>query len=1060
MNKSREKIAPRIDETADVNLSPESSMLPPEKEAYFESLLGKEEFKWISGIDRHSKLALFMEKWSEVSHDMSSIKNLLEQRKLWFAIKKEGQAFQEFIKEKIHDGLKGGSIKDTYHLRNLYQYLGCEDSEHFFVELLDNPAVWNCKDGSTVHNILNFFKKNEAYETEDAIIRYINNTLQPGYSRIAHRDSDLSVAVEALRKIFGDNEANKLLQSTAEKDATFNGWFQKIKSSYSVSHSWGYSWISEPTIPDKFNEEVEAARLVKLEAQYNEWLINPPVKPSESSDSYNDDLYDDLYELPDSLEHSDYYLKNKETPPANKKRKYIYHEAGAWETGKTINFHGRFVPKLEKAVPLTAENWQDSIFRTIDESSPDSYLNFLVGVIRGDAEKQKESPELSRERIYKAAVLGFGRALSLGILEEKREEALDEVDRTRELIIELCSKYGAEENFLEYLTDHADQVRGMLTGPLADLYKEEDSGLPESAKSFMIYNAWRNKSREIPDFRKLLAEKVRWFLANDLSNNAIETEFFDGDTLIKRGTSLERMSDILSEYTKGLSLYKTVEEQDIPVYWEANEKLTDLDVDRAVVFGRDGKYFFTALKAFDFGIGTKELKYVVITSNIREEYRNVNKDRIYKYLKQNGVSLDFNFIDTGYSGSLPELAIKSLADAAGIEISSDEIDKRINLLSSTRLLRKELSRKTRGDQGYKIDNIEQRPQSMYSPVYLDIDDKGKITPNVVPTSVSNQLQAWVVEHASFRNFAPRLNPEKRISYLQANPLKGYEFIQDFPGGGTIGTHPIELWKDKYGREVLIKGGPAHTLRADFLGYQFLHEFGNINTPQTELLETSNGLKLKMEFLKDWKPGGIHLGEEYKESEDIKGGLLIDALLGQYDRTPWNFMFKENQVAFIDNGGSVFSRARGGHKGFPEHFEIKELQEILSNPQFPGQPVNEAYDNFVRVENGEIKILDPILMRDLLYRFKSILSDDKIDLLIERALYLDGRRSMADAEVNIEELGDELSRLGVGSSDYNKTSEAIATYRRVIEAGGEVTYLKAALKQRRDDIIKLFREDKT
>ena len=43
------------------------------------------------------------------------------------------------------------------------------------------------------------------------------------------------------------------------------------------------------------------------------------------------------------------------------------------------------------------------------------------------------------------------------------------------------------------------------------------------------------------------------------------------------------------------------------------------------------------------------------------------------------------------------------------------------------------------------------------------------------------------------------------------------------------------------------------------------------------------------------------------------------------------------------------------------------------------------------------------------------------------------------------------------SHYRKTKAAIETYEKVIEAGGQATYLKKALKKRRDDIILIFTE---
>ncbi len=372
---------------------------------------------------------------------------------------------------------------------------------------------------------------------------------------------------------------------------------------------------------------------------------------------------------------------------------------------------------------------------------------------------------------------------------------------------------------------------------------------------------------------------------------------------------LERFTSIIAAYKGNLRLYKDVEDKDTPIYWEAKEKLEDLDLSRLVVFGRDGKYFFTALKASDFGFKEKELKYVVITRLMDAPKL---KDNVTEYLRQNGVALDFSFVDTGYRGSIPEMAIKYLSDAGGFELSREEIDKRIKLLSSHYEKREELSKKRILEhiRSSRIDSIEERPQNIKSPENFIIDRNGKLKPEARPFPATEQLKAWTVEHAIMRNFSPRLNPDKTINYIQKNPLEGCKFVEDYHGN-YIGTHPLELWEYANGRKLLVKGGPHHTLRADFVGQKFLSAVG-VFTPDSELINVDGELKLKMDFLEGFKEGGIELPKEYHNDEQIQAGLFVDALLGQYDRTPWNIMFDERgKVAFIDNGAGLFSRARGG-----------------------------------------------------------------------------------------------------------------------------------------------------
>ena len=63
----------------------------------------------------------------------------------------------------------------------------------------------------------------------------------------------------------------------------------------------------------------------------------------------------------------------------------------------------------------------------------------------------------------------------------------------------------------------------------------------------------------------------------------------------------------------------------------------------------------------------------------------------------------------------------------------------------------------RGDARPSIDVVEGRPKSIDSPRRLTVDARGKVHPAIEPNQVDEQLRAWVVEHVSFRNFAPKLD---------------------------------------------------------------------------------------------------------------------------------------------------------------------------------------------------------------------------------------------------------------------------------------------------------------
>ncbi|MBI2064600.1 MAG: hypothetical protein HYT62_00930 [Candidatus Yanofskybacteria bacterium] len=1001
------------------------------KEADFDKLIDK--VLGMTELHTQARLKSFMHVWLDDEVPLSYKESLLKARKFWFSLKKEGVALQNIIKDKISSS---SSDTEIYYLIKLYRNLGYEDSTEFFSQLLDNPKIWNNQDFSSVMNILEFLKENNDPKAVEAIIRYINNILTPGYAREQFLDNDLYRPVAVLRAILGEDGLREALQLLVEQDTTFNGWFQKYKLLYDAN-TQTYSDRKNEFAVDVFNEEEEVVRLIELEKQYNGW-----VKDAEESKK----LAENQPTSKDKIYHSD------------QTQIILNRESRRWEGGRFFNFSGRFRPRVEKGISVTEDNYLKALEGTINTTSRteedtdpwEANLNLLSGIVDEQILEGENLKMLNRQELFRLVTLSVGEILCSAVLSGKREESLAKLEILRKFISQ--NEKNISPFFSYYLKDGLARIERYIKNDLNFDFPE----LPNSAGSFLMYHAWYNKTRELPDFRTLLAEKIRWLMANDLVYNSQSISFNEETGLPISGSSFNKFIELINTYKENLDLYKKVEEEDTPIYWEAVDKLEDSDAKKVVVFGRDGRFFFTALKASTFGVSDKEIRYVVITRIMRSVE---TKERITEYLMQNGISLDFTFIDTGFRGTIPELAIEHLADEQGVQLTAGEINKKIALLSSSLNERTELSRKRRTHdlQQNAITKIEDhRPQNMESPANLKTDKRGKLQPDGRPHSVSAQLGYWVVEHASLRNFAPRLNAQKRIEYLKQNPLEGLTFVQDY-SGESIGTHPMELWQDKFGKKFLIKGGPEHTLRANLVGQRFL-KLAGVKVPETDNVMVGDELKLKMEFLEGYKVTGLSLPSKLKQSELIQRALLIDAWLGQYDRTPWNIMSDQfGHIAFIDNGAGLFSRARGGHKGFPENFDVNQLAEVLANPQFPGQPVNEAYHNLIEVKNGEVNVKDKYRLELILKNFMNIATDTNINAVIEQAGYPDGRRSITYLESIIEGLEKEMKYLSPGSSDYKKTEEAIATYKKVIEAGGESSYLKKALRQRRNDILKIFKD---
>jgi len=1014
----------------------------------FEVLLGKETFEFVTPWEYQHSYKDFQSRWSE-HHTLESKKHMLEIRRRWIEMKQAGGAFEKFFEYKLKELLDHNDTSGVYRYLFAYMALGYENAPVFCGEVLGHKSVWANADGSTLGRIFQFLGKTKDPKAAEAILQFINHVTSKEYERTRkeHQTHDLEEAARVLQEVLGE-KTEEVLQALADEDTTFAGWFEKRKLTL-LSQKSLTSYYTKLEF-EEFNEELEAERLQRLDEEYEEFRENPPSTPQSgwSPESFSDPFGKAKPLTP--------FQEESPLPAKPRDVLEIDYTFSPWEKDKLVNFYGRFTPKLKEGIAINHETYMASLFATVSSEVRDDnedHFNFLCGVTREEFATAELPETLSIEHAYHMAALTFSRALCLSVLEGNHDEAISEVGLLKEFFASVAEKMTDEKEiaFMLSLSNQLNEVQGHIAES-----KEAPSSpeLPESAKSFLLYHATLKRSRQIPDFRTLLSEKIRWYLSLDIFHRTKDIGLKRDEERIspRQGPSFQHMRSIVSEYDTNLKLYQKIEDQDVPLYWEARETLDDLDARRIVVFGRDGRFFFVALKASDFGLAEQELKYVVVTSPMKEH---LFRPQVKKYLTQNGVTLDFTFVDSGFSGSIPRLAIEVLAEAGGVSLSTDEIDKRIKLLAARLdLRRRELSRKTAspGDRERSIERIEDRPQRYARPSSFVEDDDGTLHPYLQPHSVETQLQAWTVEHATMRNFAPRLDAEKHIAYIRENPLAGYTFIQNYHGN-YIGTHPLELWEDKNGKKVLIKGGPPHTVQADFVGQKFLANAG-IEAPKAELIRLGGNLKLKLDKLEGWREGGINLPEKQHTNEKIQVGILVDALLGQYDRTPWNLMFKEDDVAFIDNGASLYSRARGGYKGFPNHFDVSQLQEILSSPQFPGQPVNEAYHNVMEVRDGVIIVKNKDILSSALVKLRNI-TDVFIDETIEQAGFSDSERAQARLEDQLRILERKVENIPQGSSDYKKTKEAIETFRQILEAGGEATYLKQALKQRRQDINDLI-----
>ncbi len=1041
----------------------------PEEIGNFEEIrlrLADYSFHW----KNHLSWKRFRNSYKNADWSLREKEKLLEQRKAWFEAKKSGAKFEKYLTNYIRERLESG--RSVFLDTRVYLSLGASDASNFLGELLGNDKMLAKKDGSTMHEILDYFAATRDKNAVNAITKHIQDIYSDSYGRKEFRDNDSYRAIDSLKAILGE-KTEDFLEQWAESSSEFSEWLDRKKKLPSLKRHPVYK--KELQIDD-FDEALEANRIIEIEDQYEYLRAHSREDREQDEDDSPDDFElafkeglvsygGDMLSMPLSMpgETRDSFKKpEKQIRPENLFSDYemgLGIRARGWETGKLVNFYGRFLPKIENPVTINAENYLSVLISNVLEKKENEkdFFGFISGLAKLESTRAELPETMSNEDAYRSTALAVARSLCLAGLERRFDDAVAEIEVFKDYLGEVVQKTADRKsaNFILALVHELVETQNYIA--VERISGKNEPEISESADSFFIYYHKLKRSREIPDFHLLLSEKIRHYLALDVFNNSEKVELFDeielGQIRPAEGPSFSRFRSIVDLYRKNLELYREVEEEDIPLYWEAKERLEDFDSQRNVVFGRDGRYFFTALKASGFGIKNRgELKYVIITRLMRD---NVTDSQVAAYLRQNGVSLDFTYIDTGFSGSIPEFAIRCLAGSEGISLPAKEIDEKIKLLSSSFSNRRQLFRKRSTSRSWSEDpvkRIEGRPQKIESPRYFKMDERGKLKVEEVPDSVSAQLQAWTVEHAVMRSFAPRLDAEKRVKYLRKDSLGGARFIQDFCGV-SIGTHPMELWEDRNGGKFLLKGGPDHTLRADFVGAKFLELVG-AKTPNTEFIFVDGQPKLKMNYLGGWESGGIRLSEKYHQSKGIQAGFLVDLLLGQYDRTPWNFMFKEDDVAFIDNGGSLFSRARGGYKGFAEKLEIQDLEDLLNNPQFPGQPSNEAYSNLVEVRDGKVVVKDKKTLKSLMREFFKI-SNHQVEDIIDDARFPDEHRSVANAEKTVKQLENDLGSMSRGSDNYRKTAAAIETFKKIIEAGGEATYLKKAIRQRCQDIIDIF-----
>ena len=353
-------------------------------------------------------------------------------------------------------------------------------------------------------------------------------------------------------------------------------------------------------------------------------------------------------------------------------------------------------------------------------------------------------------------------------------------------------------------------------------------------------------------------------------------------------------------------------------------------------------------------------------------------------------------------------------------------------------------------------------------------------------SEGRNIIEWALRQAVVRSALPReaVVPVREIdmgTLVKERSVGKGEMGVDFQA-----SNPLSIWTDpKTGRRFFVKECPDQTLQADYFGLEMLqlsdvpvYEFytgfipGEDGKPRRVLVTGFlEGYQDPAELLDGDTDVGIRkfrLPEEYIGHPDIKRGMLAEVLIGEYNSRAHNFMVSGNSVMHLDQGGCLSSTASGKFKGFPAEIGIGDIEEVIScytdwdfNQR---EATNEAYAQVAEVENGQLVIHDIDTASRLLRQLESI-PQERIDEALERAGYTDGQTSISRMETWIERIDRELlpqyeAKLAANPSarmeQYIRWAQsARETFQAAIQMGGELSYYKYALRQRKISLSRLW-----
>ena len=250
---------------------------------------------------------------------------------------------------------------------------------------------------------------------------------------------------------------------------------------------------------------------------------------------------------------------------------------------------------------------------------------------------------------------------------------------------------------------------------------------------------------------------------------------------------------------------------------------------------------------------------------------------------------------------------------------------------------------------------------------------------------------------------------------------------------NISTHTPRMYRyDPTGEVFLVKQAPLHSMRAELIG-QRVFELAGLPCPKMGMTRLKGELALVVEYLEGYKDSrGNSMPRGFEHNPTMQDGFFLDLLTYNYDRTPWNMMYRDSEFIFIDFGASVLSRARGGTKGFPLTVTPDQVEAVWKrNPDFPETPVNRAYAALVEGPE-QYRTAEALALL-------AKITDADLDRIVDEVYGISGDTEWTQEPSSYRE-----------SPKYASHS---ATVREIIRGGGsEQEYVRRALKSRRLSIL--------